>query len=524
MQKPGTVFALFLISILFVNCSYAERPYATDYERPTSYVLSEKEQTRLKSILQPEAKIHPGTSGFHLITHGTDALMVRLEMIEAAERTLDLQYYSIQDDETGKLLIKSLLDAADRGVRVRLLIDDITLKKSDKIWSVLHNYPHIELRVFNPFAMEDESIITRAGHVFDGLGRFNKRMHNKVFIADNQLAIIGGRNLGDAYFGSSQDFNFRDLDVLSAGPIVGQISNSFDSYWNSKEAYPIDIIKPIKTDVETIQEIHNALNYHWKQKEKAEPLSAFTPLFQQLQNGNLKFIWAKGELAADSPNKIEVSREVAESKPANILETLANKAKSDFIIVSPYFIPGDEGVEWIKSLTGKGVKVRILTNSLGSTDVVAVHSGYEQYRAPIIKSGADLYELKPIPGKYPRPGRFSSSSRASLHNKIYVIDGQDIVVGTFNLDPRSIELNTEVVLVIHSKELAAQVEEMFEKTTSPASSFHLVLAPPNVSKQHLEWITEEKNKEAHYTNEPESGFWRRVKSGIFSLMPWEDDL
>jgi len=505
-----------LLSFVAAGC-YMTRPLASEYQRPVSYAISASEDTHLTRVVAPRAKAHPGQSGFYLITKGEDALTLRLALVEGAERSIDLQYYSFMNDVSGKLLFEAILRAADRGVRVRILVDDLTLNKSDDTWSLLDKYPNIELRIFNPFATREQGLLGGIGNMFAKPGHFTKRMHNKAFVVDNQLSIIGGRNLGDAYFDHNQDFNFRDVDILAAGPITAQVSKSFDSYWNGKEAYPITSVQNATPEPGAKTALREALRAHWKAAVEQKLFTQSPPIAGQLESGALPLIWAKAELAADSPLKVDQA--VADSKPGLQLEKLVARADHEFIAVTPYFVPGDDGVAWLKELVDRGVKVRILTNSLASTDVVAVHTGYRRYREEVLADGAELYEMKPIPGKRPRSGRFASSSRASLHTKIYVMDRANILIGTFNLDPRSVELNTEMAFVIHSPELAQQLVKMFEQAITHPYSYQLLRRDSGI-----EWVTEEDGIEAHYYSEPKAGLWRNVKAGLFGLLPFEDQL
>lgn len=492
---------------------------ATDYVRTPSSAISTTAASGLHDSLAPLEKSHPGQSGFKLVTHGKESLLLRLAMIQSAEKSLDVQYYIMENDTTGKLLLEAILRAADRGVRVRILMDDLNLHQSDPVWALLNTHKHIEVRIFNPFATNDESLLQRTANVFTGLWQFSKRMHNKMLIADNQVAISGGRNLGDAYFGASGDFNFRDVDVVAAGPIVGHMSQSFDKYWNDDAAFPITALFALKDDQTAAPKLREELQANWKEQVEKGDVSPLAPLTSQIESGQLPLLWAQAELAADAPSKIDLPSDEATSKPGAKLGQAADKSQREFIIVSPYFVPGTEVSQWLISLVEKGVKVRVLTNSLASIDVVAAHVGYRRYREELLKGGVDLYEMKPIPGSHPHSERYSSSSRDSLHSKIYVVDRRTVVVGSFNLDQRSVKLNTESVLVIHSHELAEQVAAMFEKAIAPDNSYRLTL-----ESGHLEWIDNEKQQEKIYESEPEAGFWRRAKENLFSLLPIESQL
>lgn len=502
-----------------ICCSSSDRPLATNYRRTASHTLASSVDTTLKRSLAPAISAHRNQSGFELLSTGENSLLRRIAMIEASERSLDIQYYMIQTDMTGQLLLEALLRAANRGVRVRILMDDLNRDKSDPTWSLLNAHRHIEIRVFNPFATRDAPLFAGIKEALTGFDHFTKRMHNKMLIADNQVAIAGGRNLGDSYFDASDDFNFRDIDVLAVGPIVPSMSQSFDKYWNDDEAFPITALVEPVNDPEGVEKLHQELQQNWQTEQQKGMFISPVSLATQLKEGKIPLLWAPAELAVDSPSKIDVPKEIAPSKPGYRLDQLSARAQEEFLIVSPYFVPGDEGTEGLIALVRRGVKVRVLTNSLGSLDVVAVHTGYRRYRQALVEGGVEIYEAKRIPGTRPHSKRFSSTSGDSLHSKIYVIDHRDVMIGSFNLDPRSVSLNTELVLVIHSTQLAAQVVRMFDRATAPSASYHLVM-----ENNRLQWVTRENGQEKRYDSEPKAGFWRNIKVEMFSVLPFEDQL
>lgn len=518
-EAYGSNWGLMRLLSRFCFISHIKRPPATDYAHEHSYAVSSSEATALRSAIQPLSTMNPGMSGFELLTAGEKSFLRRLDMIVAAERSLDIQYYILENDRTGKLLLEALVCAADRGVRVRILLDALNLRKAELLWPLLNAHSNIEIRVFNPFTTLDEPLLTRIKELFTGLGHFNRRMHNKSLIVDNQTAIAGGRNWGDSYFDASTDFNFRDVDVMAVGPIVKKLSRSFDAYWNDDEAFPYKaIVKPHKAKKD-VDKMRKRLRGHWEEEVCKGTIGSKLPLPVQLAHGVIPLLWAQAELAADSPSKVNLPVQNIVSKPSRALDKLTHAAEREFIIVSPYLVPGKKGVEDLKALVQRGIKVRILTNSLASIDSVAAHVGYARYRRALIEAGVELYETKPVPGTRPHSRRFSSASRNSLHSKTYMIDQSHVVIGSFNLDPRSINLNTETVLLIHSNELAAQVAKMFEKAISPATSFHV-----RMRDGCLQWIAEENNQERLYTNDPKSTFWRKLKVRLLDLLPFEDQL
>lgn len=515
-------WTLTLLVLMAAGCT--TRPPVSDYPRTPSYAITSGQETPLGKTLARAARAHPDQSGFKLIPNGSDAFMMRIALVEAAQRSIDLQYFSTHDDTTGQLLLETLLHAADRGVRVRMLLDDWNLDDFRAGVAALNTHPNIEIRVFNPYSTNDQSILAYVGNAFSRPSQMTKRMHNKALIADNEVAIMGGRNLGDEYFEASADINFRDMDVLTAGPITGKISNSFDRYWNSAESYPVEALNLPESDGPEIARLRDQLRRHWmevKQSPSGKRLYEKS-LTKQLQSGQVRLVWAKAELAADKPGKIEQPSDESDSKPEIKLDQLVNNAQQEFIIITPYFVPLDSGVEWLVSLVDRGVAVRIETNSLASTDMIPAEAGYSHYRRPLVAGGVQLYELKSDLAEPSHRTMFKGSSQNGLHAKLYVIDRRDLMIGSFNLDPRSINLNTEQVLVIHSPELAGQVVKMFETIASPASSYHVTLEDGPDSG--LVWITEENGQEVRYSSDPQAGLWRNVTSRFFSILPIDDEL
>lgn len=478
------------------------------------------------AALKRDVAAHPGQSGFRLLATGSESYSLRLGLIGAAEKTLDLQYYSMHDDTTANLLIEAIVRAAQRGVRIRFLIDSINVSEVLETMSILDEFKNVQIRVFNPLITRDDGLLRRITRATVDLNEYNRRMHNKALISDNQMAILGGRNLGDEYFEENTDVTFRDIDILAAGPITAAISKSFDAYWNSRDAVPIGQLKKPKRDIKEIRKVRAALAAHWEEVRKTEKGRKLldSRLVEHVKNAEIAMVWAPAELVVDAPRKADPSHPEADvSRPLMRLDSLLERAMSEFIAVSPYFVPRDDGVKWLGDMVRRGLKVRIVTNSLASTDVVAVHTGYRAYREDVVRSGVELYEMKAIGDKPPRQRLLGASApaHASLHAKVYVVDGKELMVGSFNLDPRSVELNTEICLVIHSKELSAQIIKMFNEVTSPAASYRMMIDPES---DRLVWIGAERGKPVTLTGEPHAGIWRRLQTELIDLLPIEDAL
>lgn len=500
----------------------------TDYDSPESFVIEETSQTLLGQQLATLIDQHPGNSGFFPLISGTDALVARAGMMEAAELTLDIQYYIWRSDTSGRLLVELLLRAADRGVRVRILLDDLDTAGKDFGLKSIDTHPNIEIRLYNPFAYRGSRTV---GFVTD-LQRVNRRMHNKSVTADNQVTIVGGRNIGDEYFGGNSATQFSDLDVLAVGPIVGEVSNAFDIYWNSAWVVPVSAfnngatvtdskLEQARADLVSYLEEHSSSPY-------AEAVRA-SRLMQKKSFSQLDFSWGQAELLYDAPNKAAGTEVTAATHIGPNLLNIFEKTQRELIVISPYFVPGKELVEFFGQLVEKGVHVRILTNSLAANDVSLVHAGYMRYRVGLLKNGVDLYEFKPL-DKVDDQGKkrsWTGSSTASLHAKVFGIDRQLLFVGSFNLDPRSVLHNTEMGVLFESPDLAGQLGDGFDnQLLQKAYRLELkeTITRDGRTTLNLEWITEENGAEVRYDKEPETGFFQRFLTGFYSIFVPENML
>ena len=487
-----------------------------DYPREPSRAWDRPQDTKLGQAIATDAARHPGMSGFLPLASGLDAFVARMALADAAEHTLDLQYYIFHGDFTGKLILDSLVRAAERGVRVRILVDDTTAKGRDAGIAMLASDPHIEVRVFNPFSGRSAvSWLFSAAADFD---RINHRMHNKMFVADNQAGVVGGRNIGDEYFSAREGVNFADLDLLAMGPVVQDISRSFDDYWNSEWAYPIQALHKAKPDPAAQEKGRQELAAHRAAAEGSEYARRLreSDLLKRLLEHQLPLVWAPAQVLVDRPEKAgSAGRPEGTVKLGSQLRPMVESARSELIISSPYFIPGEEGVQFFEELRKKGVRVRIVTNSFAGNDVAIVHSGYARYRKDLLKLGVELHELKPsLDAASEQQRSMFGSSGASLHAKSFVIDRERVFVGSLNLDPRSVELNTELGIIVESRELAEEIAQQFDVLVHPQYSYRLELDP---SDGDLVWISREGGTEVRYTRDPEVGFWRRSSTWFLSI-------
>jgi len=520
-------WAAMLLATLMSAC--ATMPPGTTYPKVESTALANPQDTALGRKIEPRAKAHPGLSGFRLFASGSDALSLRVQMADSAQRTLDVQYFIFKEDDSGKLLMSALLRAAQRGVRVRILIDDTEARGQDDRVGLLAGHPNVDVRLYNPFFYRGSLGLLRYTEFALTASRLNYRMHNKLFVADNEIAVVGGRNVGDEYFDSGNDVQFGDYDVFALGPITRQLSKSFDEYWNSSLAVPVRALLGTVPSGPKLDEFENQLNAHLEQMQDSPQVKAIrtgNPL-AGLLNGDAGVTWAKAEVLVDSPDKAAVDG--GDSVGALLRRRLLEAAKdvqNELLIVSPYLVPGDKGMALLKSLRDRGVRVRILTNSLMSTDVPAVHAGYRRYRVPLLAIGVDLYEVKPLPGKpVPHGGTLKSpsSGQFSLHAKAFVFDRKRTFIGSANFDSRSLNLNTEIGLMIESTEIARQVVARFDAIANPANSFVLALDQHD-GRDELVWKSMKDGKQIVYNDEPGDDEWREFKVDLYATLPIEDQL
>jgi putative cardiolipin synthase len=510
-RRPLRSLALLVcVGLLAAGC--ASLP--TDYPRPQSTAFADHQSTTVGAYLAEQAAEHPGESGFAMIRRGREAFTARVALTELAERTIDLQYYIWEEDATGRILADALVRAADRGVRVRLLLDDMNFAGRDVIIAALDAHPNIEIRMFNPLAH-------RRARVFSFIGDFNRvnhRMHNKLLVTDNAMAIVGGRNIGDDYFQVDTEANFRDLDIAAGGPIVRQISNVFDHFFNGDWSVPISaLVKRPYTDEDldrasqTMRERISADQYPYRIDEDTAALK------KSLESEIDSFVWAPGEIVWDDP--AEIQQTGATTRLHEAFHWRAERVESELLIESAYFIPRERGIAKMAELHDRGVRIRILTNSLVSNDVLAAHAGYADRRKQVLEAGAELYELRVDAGTIKkRVAHFQA--KAALHTKALVFDRKAVFIGSLNLDPRSTDLNTEAGLYVESPELAQQLADWMEEAELPENSYRVLLDGDG----DLVWVTEEDGTEVRYDKDPQSTFWQRFMVGFIGLFPVEDQL
>lgn len=505
-----TLAACIAAALLLTGCA-ASLPKGV--ERPVSAALSQPQNTDLGSFIEQNrpANARKDTSAFTLISGPQQAFSSRMALVENAQKTLDLQYYAIHADHRTSQLLRAIVNAARRGVRVRVLLDDFHSTGPDAQVMRLAFVPNIEMRMFNPLAGSRASTLGRAWTLLTDFQRAQQRMHNKLFVADNALAVIGGRNLGDAYFDASNDGNFVDLDVLTGGPVVKDLSRSFDRYWNNVRAYPVQSLI-------SEQELLKLKSQFEQEDSKTQTTSTQAVPTDSTQDDaalNLRqipWVWAQAMVLADSPAKIPTESDEESFDPqestllssitapgktlaatAPVLNTesvvngllaLIRTAKQDLLVASPYFVPGPEIMSAFRAARQQGVRIRILTNSLASNDAPLAHAGYARHRKELLELGITLHEMRSEAANVRsalRSGSTGSSgstgaSRAMLHTKLLVIDGRLVAVGSMNLDMRSQHQNTELALIIASRSFSQLASDSIDESL-PENSWRVEIAP-----------------------------------------------
>ena len=478
----------------------------------TALSAEQAQTTPLGRAVEPLVAAHPGVSGLYPLDDPRAAFAARMLLAREAERTIDAQYYIWQNDTTGTMLLAELDRAARRGVRVRLLLDDNGINGLDDTLAALAAQPNIEVRLFNPFTYRSPKW---ANYITD-FSRLNHRMHNKSLTVDNQASIVGGRNIGDDYFAATHDIAFIDLDVLAIGPVVTQVSSEFDRYWGSRLAYPVERIVSTPADGALAR-----LHAREADLEDDPAASAYRQALvqdravQRLSAGTAALIWAPTQMYSDRPAK--ALGEIG--KGDRLIDDLApvfTDTRDSLELVSPYLVPRESGTRELAAMARRGVDVRVLTNSLAATDVVAVHAGYAKRRKQLLEAGIKVYEL-PRTGGQPNDrhlaGPFGSSG-SSLHAKTFAVDGQRLFIGSFNFDPRSANLNTEMGFLIESPSLAQAARLAFAQDI-PRRTYQVFLD----SDGSLYWLRQQDGKTLRYDTEPDSSWTRRISVRFLELLP-----
>ena len=482
------------------------------------------QQTDLAKIITPLKQQNPELTGYHVLYDPLEAIAARINLIERAEKTLDLQYYIWDNDKIGSLALYKIIEAADRGVKVRLLIDDNNAGKMEGVYLALDQHPNIEVKLFNPYRFRRLRPIDM---VLD-LKRINRRMHNKTFTADNQISLIGGRNMSNQYYNVSDSYQFSDVDVMLVGQAVDDITHSFDEYWNHSYAYPVRNIINHNTYTLRYDGLKEQLTKHYQEitVQNYLDLSNRTHDFDQWLDHNIQLDWVKAEVVKDAPDKIRARAKKEQHLNFQMVKRLENPEHS-VDLISAYFVPQKQGEAKLIELAKDGVQVRVLTNSFKANDVALVHAFYAKYRIDLLKNGVELYEFLPAISEenlYPNSKEISKQtkvslkglSRSSLHAKLMALDNKQVFIGSFNFDPRSANLNTEIGVIINSPPLANAVHKTMDDNLKKYA-YKLVLN----SQQKINWLKETPQGIVTLRKEPKMKWWQKAGVKIISWLPIE---
>lgn len=512
-MKRIVALVVALLAALLTGCASLPPPEG----RTDTTALTDTAGTRLGRAVAAGVAANPGKTGIHPLPQPHDAVAARALFAAAAEKSLDVQYYIWHGDHVGTLLFEALWRAAERGVRVRLLLDDLNTGGLDPTIAALDAHPNIEVRLYNPFVQRG----ARSMAFLTDFSRLNRRMHNKSFTIDNQVSVVGGRNIGNEYFGAGSGITFADLDVVAVGAAVHDVSREFDLYWNSPSAYPAaGVVRAPGADGAT--DLAARFAAVRADPEAVAYLEAVrnTPLVRELLGGRLALEWTRARVVHDDPAK---TLDTADRKDLLLFPELVRtmgRPEKTFDLISPYFVPGDEGTAALARLAGSGVKVRVLTNSLASSEAGVVFAGYAKRRHDLLRAGVQLYEMKPTGVRPPREEReekasIGSSGSSALHAKTFAVDRRSIFVGSFNFDLRSAHLNTEMGLVIDSPALAQRLAGFFDSAI-PLAAYEVRL---KADGSGMEWIERTATSEERYDADPGTGWFKRFGVQVLSIFP-----
>ncbi|MDR6106537.1 putative cardiolipin synthase [Acinetobacter baylyi] len=516
------MLTLSLVTVVGINgCSTLPKhgPEVTQY----AYDI-DTSQTSLAQIITPLKQQNPGLTGYHMLYEPLEALAARLRLIDKAEKTLDLQYYIWDNDKIGALALHALIRAADRGVKVRLLIDDNNAKQIEGVLLALSQHQNIEVKLFNPYRFRKY----RAMDMILDLKRINRRMHNKSFIADNQVALIGGRNMTNQYYNVSDNYQFSDVDVLLVGAAVDDIVKSFDDYWNDEYAYSVqNIVNPEQHRLR-YQSLKQQLDDYYQEVTVQNYLDLTTRshAFDQWLNNNIQLDWVKATVVKDAPDKIRAKANKEQHLNFQLIKHL-EKPEDNVDLISAYFVPEKQGAKHLSDMAQEGIKVRVLTNSFKANDVPVVHAFYAKYRQELLENGVQLYEFLPTLEKEEldkytdelvKKAKVSIKglSRSSLHAKMMALDQKQVFIGSFNFDPRSAYLNTEIGVILNSPPLAMAVHQTMDQQLTHYA-YKLVLD----ANHKINWYRQTSTGTKIYTKEPRMKWWQKAGIKLISWLPIE---
>lgn len=520
LRQPAWSICLALAFALLSGCATIRGDYqatpSTAFDRPAETTLG-------RAYAEPQSAA-PGMSGFRLLNNGVSALMTRAALADLAERAIDVQYYIFDADDVGSFLLDRILAAADRGVRVRMILDDYLIGFDEATLARINVHPNVELRIFNPY--RDRARWSRHIQMLFNLDRLGRRMHNKIFVVDGQAGVMGGRNISNHYFEGEGEANFRDIDLLVAGPAALEAGRLFDAFWNNPIVVPVAAFGP--GDPAAGDEELAAIRD--RGRHGSGPPAEYAqrkPEYVRRILGAEGMLWARGQAIGEPPVRQAGDAAKPSSEIARAMAIARQNSSREVVYEAAYFVPGDRGVEVLTAMAARGVRVRVLTNSLAATDVIAVHAGYAPYREALVAGGVELHEYRPdadrpapAGGHRIRLGR----SESALHAKIAIYDRKLVWVGSANFDPRSRRLNTEAGLLIESPPLAERLLAGIARDFSPQHSWRLTLESNGGAPRRLVWSGERDGQAVRLEQEPDAGFWRSLGVMLYSLIPGLEDL
>jgi len=525
MIRPSLASMVLVTALALAACTHSD--LKPDYVRQPSSALAPMDDSPIVAEARKLSASHGEDSGLRLLSNSIDALLARLALADRAKHSIDLQYYIFHGDATGKLVAEHLLAAADRGVRVRILLDDLHEGPRDAVLHALDGHPNIEIRVFNPFYERANSTWGIGKQFLGDFSRLNRRMHNKAYVVDGAAAIVGGRNIGDEYFDASEAVNFRDLDILLIGPVVAEVSRVFDLYWNSGPSMPIEAFAHPDVPPIEIDSVRKALAANADEVRKTDFGAGVLTEVAELRTKGIRphdWAWGPAEFLADDPDKAtpDVDNKALHLAP-HVREWL-DGAQKRILLISPYFVPGDNGVAYLTEKRAKGIEVSVLTNSLSSTDADSVYAAYATYRPKLLAAGVTLYELKPnaVRSKKQQHLIASTQSQSSLHSKLIIVDDDKAFIGSMNLDPRSHNINTEDGVIVTSAAIAQSLVDTFKLATDPSVTYEVKLKSGSTSTVY--WETKENGETVLFEDSPQTSGWRRFKAGFTRVLPIEGQL
>ncbi|MGY1530038.1 phospholipase D-like domain-containing protein [Luteimonas sp. A649] len=501
----------FALCLLLAAC--AQLPQRADL--PEELAPAPASSGAIAERVAPMEARHPGQSGFRLVAAGSEAYALRAYSAEAATTSLDIQSYIWKDDLTGKLLARHALLAADRGVRVRILADDFPARVHNAGFAALDAHPNLEVRIYNPLVSRS-GLLRMGGEFATDFRRLNHRMHNKSWIADNRIALVGGRNLGDEYFDAHTGVNFIDLDMLMTGPVVQEVSATFDAFWNSPSSFPIAQLSPRAVSPEALQRMRGVLDDSLVElgASEFEHVLREDPQVHALLAGETYLRWhSEWRFVSDDPQKKRLDM-ADRSEVLRVLLPVVHQARRNLRILTPYFVPAASGTAELVAAAQRGPEVQVLTNSLAATDVAIVHGGYMRSRRPLLRGGVQLWELRPVGTTDPEHGLMGVSG-ASLHTKAMIVDDEQIFVGSYNLDPRSKSLNTEQGVLVADPVMAAELTRMFDAKLQGERAWKVTL-----HGNRLRWS----DGKQVWTRDPQAGVQRRILAWLARVLPIESQL